>query len=69
MFMIGEEEEPQPVDVVDLAAIGLTVPSGEIYAGKPYEFIANLKNNGTQTVENYKVEIVNVEKQRGTCIG
>ena len=61
VFMIGEEEEPQPVDVVDLAAIGLTVPSGEIYAGKPYEFIANLKNNGTQTVENYKVEIVNVE--------
>ncbi len=61
VFMIGEEEEPQPVDVVDLAATGLTAPAGEIYAGKPYEFIANLKNNGTQTVENYKVEIVNVE--------
>lgn len=61
VFMIGEEEGPQPVDVVDLAATGLTAPAGDIYTGKPYDFVANVKNNGTETVENYIVEIVNVE--------
>lgn len=64
VFMIGEEEEPQPVEVVDIAATALTAPAGNIFTGKPYDFTVNVKNNGTETVENYTVEIVNVENDQ-----
>ncbi|MDE5656936.1 MAG: hypothetical protein K2I19_07690, partial [Muribaculaceae bacterium] len=64
VFMIGEEEEPQPVEVVDIAATALTAPAGNIFTGKPYDFTVNVMNNGTETVENYTIEIVNVENDQ-----
>lgn len=64
VFMIGEEEEPQPVEVVDIAATALTAPASNIFTGKPYDFTVNVMNNGTETVENYTVEIVNVENDQ-----
>lgn len=62
-YMIGEEGA-LPVEVVDIAATALTAPAGNIFTGKPYDFTVNVKNNGTETVENYTVEIVNVENDQ-----
>ena len=41
----------------DLSVSSLTAPEGKLYTGKTYDFNVRVRNNGTDDVENYTIEL------------